>query len=223
MNALLCNCPCPNQHLTLFMCWWRFFLFQIPMGIDSRSASYELRCEEVETLQAIYGDDVFRCVERDAHWRVRISPSHLIKYTGQGSYLNLDIRIPEGSLYPFEPPTINVSVVNGDPSMKLPTYVFLNLTLRLVQEARQNSLEQIPSVFSLISLLETEEVIAKSVTDPPMKHSLPMPSARETKKTSGDFHICCINLKRFTHLLITAKRQRWLGRDVNEWCHAAKR
>ena len=145
-----------------------------------------MRCEEVETLQAIYGNDVFRVIERDAHWRVRISPSHLMKYAGQGSYLNLDIRLPEESLYPFEPPVINVSVVNGDPSMKLPTYVFLNITLRLVEEARQNSLEQTPSVFSLISLLETEEIIANSFTDPPMKHSLPMPSAREKKIGLGN-------------------------------------
>ena len=164
-----------------------FFLLQIPTDVDSRSASYELRCEEVETLQAIYGDDVFRLVEHDTHWRVRISPSHLMKYTGQDSYLNLDIRLPEDSLYPFEPPIINISVVNGDPGMKLPNYVFLNLTLRLVKEARQNSLEQTPSVFSLISLLEAEEVISKSITDPPMKHSLPMPSLRATKTTSGEF------------------------------------
>ncbi|XP_070156996.1 putative ATP-dependent RNA helicase DHX57 [Polyergus mexicanus] len=70
----------------------------------------------------------------------------------EDSYFTLEIRFPEGSKYPYEPPYFYFYKNNEIfPRMKC-----LRIARRLYNEALLLSLDGIPSIFSIISLLEDE-------------------------------------------------------------------
>ncbi|XP_031550267.1 putative ATP-dependent RNA helicase DHX57 isoform X2 [Actinia tenebrosa] len=81
----------------------------------------------------------------------------------------LEVRFPEGSLYPFEPPLVafyNTSEV-------IPPHVSLNITLRLSAEAKTLSESTVPIVFSLLSILEDREEMLQCVKMPLPEFSKP--------------------------------------------------
>ena len=147
--------------------------------INIEEISLEQRMEEKMTLMAIYDESIFQEVVTDRIWVFRLSPSYLSKYCrntardGGSVVLNLEIRFPSESFYPFEPPIVCVSVTNPDDESGLPSFVCLNMTQRLLEEARDHCQHHTPSVFSLISLLESEADMIESLQRRPLAASLP--------------------------------------------------
>jgi len=129
----------------------------------------ELRTDEKKSLEAIYGDDgAFREVIRNRLWKIILHPG----YINRDEDLQMEIRFPEGSQYPWEPPLISITVAS------LSRSACLNITRRLVEEAVQLSAHAEPFIFSLIHLLENVEEMSTAVKSPPLPHSLPVPLER---------------------------------------------
>ena len=87
------------------------------------------------------------------------------------SEYQLEIRFPEGNKYPQEPPFIAFQSTNS----LLPKYVSLSITSRLVNEARIQGEGGLPIVYSLVSLLESEEEVTALFEAPAVPFSLPPP------------------------------------------------
>ena len=145
---------------------------------DIEQLAKEQRLEEKTTLEAIYDQSFFHEVITDRIWLFTISPPYLSKYCRNHSVdrqpvsLNLEIRFPPGSLYPFEPPVVCVSLANNDADTGFPAYLCLNITRRLLDEARENCKHHSPSIFSLLSLLENESDMQDSLQSRPLPYSL---------------------------------------------------
>lgn len=82
----------------------------------------------------------------------------------------LEVRFCKGSLYPFEPPL----VAFYSTSESIPSSGCLNVTLRLIREAKDLSTTESPIIFCLTSLLENEEEIMKCFNNSPSEYSLPV-------------------------------------------------
>ncbi|XP_024937300.1 putative ATP-dependent RNA helicase DHX57 [Cephus cinctus] len=67
-------------------------------------------------------------------------------------YFTLEIRFPEGCMYPYEPPYLYFS----KNETTYPKIECLRIARRLYDEAQQLCIDGTPSIFSLISLLENE-------------------------------------------------------------------
>ncbi|KAJ8719500.1 hypothetical protein PYW08_011675 [Mythimna loreyi] len=69
----------------------------------------------------------------------------------------LEIRFPENSVYPYQPPLIFFKTENK--TKIIPELTFLKITLRLLDEAKILAQEGVPCVYSLVELLNNEEEI----------------------------------------------------------------
>ena len=81
----------------------------------------------------------------------------------------LEVRFSKESLYPFEPPVVVFYSTNE----LIPSSGCLNVTLRLVREAKDLSTAESPAIFCLASLLENEDEIMECFKAPPSEYSLP--------------------------------------------------
>ena len=81
----------------------------------------------------------------------------------------LEVRFSKESLYPFEPPVVVFYSTNE----LIPSSGCLNVTLRLVREAKDLSTAESPAIFCLASLLENEGEIMECFRAPPSEYSLP--------------------------------------------------
>lgn len=90
---------------------------------------------------------------------------------GSTEDFQLEVRFPEGSLYPFEPPLVAFYCTNT--TVNVPPAGCLNMTLRLIEEAKMLCESESPAVFSLINLLETKDEVVESFRMPPSGFSLP--------------------------------------------------
>ncbi|XP_072937350.1 putative ATP-dependent RNA helicase DHX57 [Epargyreus clarus] len=73
----------------------------------------------------------------------------------------LEIRFPEGTLYPYEPPLLFFKT--NDKSNVIPERTCLLITARLYDEAKLLAQDAIPSVYSLVELLNNEEDISNFI------------------------------------------------------------
>ncbi|KAK2567372.1 putative ATP-dependent RNA helicase DHX57 [Acropora cervicornis] len=89
---------------------------------------------------------------------------------GDSSSFVLEVRFPKRSLYPFEPPVVAFYSKNE----LIPSAGCLNVTLRLMKEAKDLSTTQSPVIFCLATLLENEEEIMTCFKRPPSEFSLPI-------------------------------------------------
>lgn len=69
----------------------------------------------------------------------------------------LEVRFPPNSKYPFESPYIFVK--SNAPSGSLPPMTCLHICRRLIEEANLLSQDGVPSVYSIIDLLQNEEAM----------------------------------------------------------------
>ncbi|KAH9637465.1 hypothetical protein HF086_012078 [Spodoptera exigua] len=69
----------------------------------------------------------------------------------------LEIRFPEDTVYPYQPPLIFFKTENK--TNVIPELTFLKVTLRLLDEAKNLAQDGIPSIYSLVELLNNEEDI----------------------------------------------------------------
>lgn len=69
----------------------------------------------------------------------------------------LEIRFPDDSVYPYQPPLIFFKTENK--TTIIPELTFLKITLRLLDEAKILAQDGIPCVYSLVELLNNEEEI----------------------------------------------------------------
>ncbi|KAF9794040.1 hypothetical protein SFRURICE_010373 [Spodoptera frugiperda] len=69
----------------------------------------------------------------------------------------LEIRFPEDTVYPYQPPLIFFKTENK--TNIIPELTFLKVTLRLLDEAKNLAQDGIPSIYSLVELLNNEEDI----------------------------------------------------------------
>ena len=90
--------------------------------------------------------------------------------SGHSSSFVLEVRFPKRSLYPSEPPMVAFYSTNE----LIPSAGCLNVTLRLIKEAKDLSTTQSPAVFCLATLLENEEEIMTCFKKPPSEFSLPI-------------------------------------------------
>ena len=81
----------------------------------------------------------------------------------------LHVRFPPGNRYPYEVPL--VAFLSTDE--KVPNHTCLNVSFRLMQEARQQVGDCLPAVFSLISILEDVDELRDIVTTPALLYSRP--------------------------------------------------
>lgn len=84
----------------------------------------------------------------------------------------IEIRIPEGSRYPYQIPLIYFKTLC--PTKTIPILTFLRVTNRLVSEAKKYASEGTPCVYSLAELLQNEEDILKALSED--KTKFPDPS-----------------------------------------------
>ena len=75
----------------------------------------------------------------------------------------LEVRFPANNRYPLETPFLAFQSTNT----LLPTHVSLNVTSRLMAEAKEKSQYELPLVFTLISLLDSDEELTKLFCMPP--------------------------------------------------------
>ncbi|CAG4996985.1 unnamed protein product [Parnassius apollo] len=69
----------------------------------------------------------------------------------------LEVRFPEDTAYPYQPPLIFFKVES--PSNIIPELILLRITARLLEEAKTLAQDGIPSIYSLVELLNNEEEI----------------------------------------------------------------
>ncbi|KAG6465803.1 hypothetical protein O3G_MSEX015402 [Manduca sexta] len=69
----------------------------------------------------------------------------------------LEIRFPEETLYPYQPPLLFFKSEN--PTNVIPELTYLKVTARLLDEAKVLAQDGIPSIYSLVELLNNEEDI----------------------------------------------------------------
>ena len=81
----------------------------------------------------------------------------------------LELRFLKDNLYPIQPPIIGFSsLVHGFPS-----HICLNITEKLFLEAKDLADAQQPAVFSLVSILEDENLLVDLISKPLPEFSLP--------------------------------------------------
>lgn len=73
----------------------------------------------------------------------------------------LEVRVPEDSVYPFQPPLIFFKVENH--KNYIPELTCLKIAARLLDEAKVLSQDGIPSMYSLIELLNNDEDITNFI------------------------------------------------------------
>jgi len=78
----------------------------------------------------------------------------------------LEIRFPHKNRYPLDVPFIAFQSTNT----LLNPHVALNITARLTEEAKQQSQYQLPVVFTLVSLLESDEEVSDLFCMPPARY-----------------------------------------------------
>ena len=95
----------------------------------------------------------------------------------------LEIRFPDSNTYPLEPPLIAFSSTNT----LLPKHVCLNITARLMREAKDLAESQLPVIFSLMGVLDDNAEIDEIFKLPPTSFSLPAPLIkRHQQQTKTD-------------------------------------
>ena len=90
---------------------------------------------------------------------------------GQQNFYTVEIRFPKGNKYPNEAPFIAFCSTNP----LLSSHVCLNITNRLLQEAKEQAQSCLPVVFSLVSVLQSEQELDSILKQPPAQFSLPEP------------------------------------------------
>ena len=75
----------------------------------------------------------------------------------------VEVRFPHGNRYPAQAPLVAFSSTNP----LLAPRVCLNITTRLMREAKSVAQSELPVVFTLISLLEDDDVIVELFSNPP--------------------------------------------------------
>ena len=105
----------------------------------------------------------------------------------------LEIRFPEGSMYPFEPPL--VAFYCSDYTLSTPFMGFLNVALRLNKEAKLLCDSESPAVFSLIGILESEDEVLECFRKGPSDFSLPEDIHRHGRLTPGEADVDQANLE----------------------------
>ena len=152
---------------------------------DLQGLAREERGEEKKTLQAIYDDTVFQEIIHDRVWIFKLQPSFIGKYCRKSAadagnaeiVLNLEVRFPPGSLYPFEPPIACISTSHSDIDSGLPAFACLNIAQQLVDLTREHAQHHTPSVFSLLSFVESESDMEECLQRRPLAFSLPASKA----------------------------------------------
>ncbi|KAI8788572.1 ATP-dependent RNA helicase DHX57 [Biomphalaria glabrata] len=90
---------------------------------------------------------------------------------------SIEIRFPDGSLYPHEPPLL----VFSSELEELPPYTRLNITKFLMQQAKEFAESKLPCIFSLISALEQTEQLQELLSLPPPRMVKPLPLVEPVK------------------------------------------
>ena len=95
-----------------------------------------------------------------------VDDKHLQALNAQDKGLVLEVRFPDQSLYPMSPPLASFNT-----PMKVPRQACLKITARLMKEAKMLADDQVPSVFSLINLLENIDEMKDTLKGPDCKFS----------------------------------------------------
>lgn len=101
---------------------------------------------------------------------------HLDDYT-----FKLEIRFLKNTIYPFEPPLIFLKT-----NAVLPEQICLHICRRLYKEAEYMAQNEIPSVYSVINLLENEEEITNYLKTTKVNFLLPCEKLFPVKKIVED-------------------------------------
>lgn len=97
-------------------------------------------------------------------------------------HFELDLRFVKDNMYPLEPPIIGFSAVDSN----FPPYISLNITEHMYKEAKTLSESQSPIMYSLVSLLEDEELLRELVDKMPLESSLPQFASQSGKKSQNN-------------------------------------
>lgn len=73
----------------------------------------------------------------------------------------LEIRFPEGTVYPYQPPILFFKT--EIPAKAIPELTCLRVTARLLDEAKILAQDGVPSIYSLVELLNNEEEIKNCI------------------------------------------------------------
>lgn len=109
---------------------------------------------------------------------IKVDDQHL-KSQEKPTQYTLEVRFPKGSCYPFEQPVL----VFYTTSEVIPSFVSLNITKMLNEEAKELSESDAPVVFSAISILEDIERILLCSSMEPSEFSLPEQTKVQTTNT----------------------------------------
>lgn len=90
--------------------------------------------------------------------------SHLSDYS-----FELEVRFPQNSKYPFEPPIIFLKT-----NFTLPNLMNMHICKKLYQEAQCLAADGIPSLYSVVELLKNEEAMCDYISNTKLQFLLPV-------------------------------------------------
>ncbi|XP_064621431.1 putative ATP-dependent RNA helicase DHX57 [Lineus longissimus] len=98
-------------------------------------------------------------------------PQAVLTESDMETMYEVEVRFPQDNKYPFQCPLVAFYSTND----KLPSYVCLNLSCRLMQEAQNYAQDGLPAVFSLVTLLENPDELEEIFSLPRHPFSSPAP------------------------------------------------
>lgn len=130
---------------------------QIPKKREDKSTNFKTKKKEACKL-FLRGSCRFGAKCKFSHETQAENKPTEIDYTDSEkvSY-ELEIRFPENSLYPYEPPILFFKPQQS--SKLIPELTCLRITARLYDEAKTLAQDGIPSIYTLVELLNNEEDI----------------------------------------------------------------
>merc|ERR1712142_651797 len=116
-------------------------------------------CGEEYNKAHCYGLSKNSCNAKDGH----------LKGEKDEKIFTLEVRFPEGNKYPQEPAIFTFSTT----LTHFPVHACMKVTSRLMQESKAMARDGLPSVFSIVSILENSQELDKIIAGPESKLSLP--------------------------------------------------
>ena len=98
-------------------------------------------------------------------------PEKELENDGNKSPYKVEIRFPEGNKYPLEAPFVAFTCSDN----RLPEHTCLNLSGRMIKEAKELTADGLPAVFSMISVLDDRDTVEEILRLRPQRYSLPEP------------------------------------------------
>jgi len=111
-----------------------------------------------------------RCYKRHVQpeGKQKVEDGHL-KGEKDEKIFTLEVRFPEGNKYPQEPAIVTFSTT----LTHFPVHACMKVTTRLMEESKAMAKDCLPSVFSIVSILENSQELDKIIAGPESKLSLP--------------------------------------------------